>query len=205
MKSFFWHEWAWIRPHITSVWASRDTQKLYIHRRQFSYWMPLLKILSTWFLSPFSFWAPKTQLSSCHTGECKQEFLWTFRFSKIRAEQQNAEPGHPAFKMHPNFARSKKTRGRQHWVWNQAQIFHYYINETIHRWHILSCLDVFHWIQRLISSTGLSLYSFTLVLSHAAGNGRLTRLRSGCCRGRIRDKNKNINEMGLKDSRTFCC
>lgn len=83
--------------------------------------------------------------------------------------------------------------------------FHYYINETIHRWHILSCLDVFHWIQRLISSTGLSLYSFTVVLSHAAGNGRLTRMRSGCCRGSITDKNKNTNEMDLKDSRTLCC
>lgn len=110
-------------------------------------------------------------------------------FSKhLGSLKSNAEPVHPAFNMHPNFARSeKKTRGRQHWVWNQAQIFHYYINETIHRWHILSCLDVFHWIQRLISSAGLSLYSFTVVLSHAAGNGRLTRMRSGCCRGSITD------------------
>lgn len=168
--------------------------------------MPLLNISSTWFSFYFSFWAPKTQLSSCHTRECKQELLWTFSFSEIRTEQQNTELVHPAFKMHPNFARSEKqTRGRQHWVWNQAQIFHYYINETIHRWHILSCLDIFHWIQRLISSTGLSLYSFTVVLSHAPGNGRLTRMRSGCCRGSIADKNKNTNEMGLKHSRTLCC
>lgn len=57
--------------------------------------------------------------------------------------------------------------------------------------------------KRLISSTGLSLYSFTVVLSHAAGNGRLTRMRSGCCRGSITDKNKNTNEMDLKDSRTL--
>lgn len=187
MKSFFWHEWAWIRPCISSVWASRDIQKLYMHRRQFSYWMSLLKISSNWFLSHFSFWASKTQLSSCHTREGKQEFS-KIREPKCLEKQSNAEPVHPAFNMHPNFARSeKKTRGRQHWVWNQAQIFHYYINETIHRWHILSCLDVFHWIQRLISSAGLSLYSFTVVLSHAAGNGRLTRMRSGCCRGSITD------------------
>lgn len=47
------------------------------------------------------------------------------------------------------------------------------------------------------------MYSFTVVLSHAAGNGRLTRMRSGCCRGSITDKNKNTNEMDLKDSRTL--
>lgn len=57
--------------------------------------------------------------------------------------------------------------------------------------------------KRLISSTGLSLYSFTVVLSHAAGNSRLTRMRSGCCRGSITDKNKNTNGMDLKDSRTL--
>lgn len=45
------------------------------------------------------------------------------------------------------------------------------------------------------------MYSFTVVLSHAAGNGRLTRMRSGCCRGSITDK--NTNEMDLKDSRTL--
>lgn len=133
---------------MSNVWAIPGIQTC-TWLEQFSSWSPLLRISSTWFLPHFSFQTPRYSFHSAREekakGSCPKAH---FSSSKSRAEHQSREPEHPACAVQANFARSEKKR-REWRRWNQAQIFHYYINQTIHRWHILSCLDAFLWIQKI--------------------------------------------------------